>query len=166
MNRNQERAIEWECQRVLLQYLRHVDQRDFEAAANLFTPDAVWSAQGVTLNGRNEILEALYPALSEGTIRHVFTNTVVNAIDEDNAECRSYHSIYYTADSRIEDHEGPLPFEGPHRIADQVDQMVRTNDGWRIASLQSNSVFRRNPDQPVSLETWAKTERKGSGAAG
>ena len=165
MDRNQERAIEWECQRILLQNLRHVDQREYELAANLYTPDAIWSVDGLTLNGRDAILEALYPALSKGTIRHVFSNTLVNVIDEDHAECRSYHSIYYTADGRIEDHEGPLPFDGPHRVGDQAVNMVQTDEGWRIASLHSATVFRRNPDEPTSIEKWAEAEGKGSGAA-
>ena len=139
-----------------------MDQREFEAAANQYTSDANWSVDGVTLNGSAEILEALYPALSDGTIRHVFTNTIVTVIDEDHADCRSYHSIYYTADARIEDSQGPLPFEGPHRVADQAVKIVRTEDGWRIASLQSNTIFRRNPGEPISLEKWAKAEGKGS----
>ena len=166
MDSNQERAIEWECQRVLLQNLQYVDQRDYERAANLYTTDANWSVDGLSLDGREAILEALYPALSGGTIRHVFSNTLVNVIDEDHAECRSYHSIYYTADGRIEDHEGPLPFDGPHRVGDQAVTMVRTEEGWRIASLKSATVFRRNPDEPTSIEKWAKAEGKESGAAG
>ncbi len=156
MDRNLERIIEWECQRVLLQNLQYVDQREFEAAANQYTTDAVWSVDGVTLNGSAEILEALYPALSDGTIRHVSTNTTVTVIDDDHAEGRSYLSIYYTADARIEDSQGPLPFEGPHRISDQAVKMVRTKEGWRIAALNSKSIFRRNPGEPISLETWAK----------
>ena len=160
MDRKQERAIERECQRVLSQNFHHVDRREYEAAANQYTTDANWSVDGVTLNGSAEILEALYPALGDGTIRHVFTNAIVTVIDEDQAECRSYLSIYYTADARIEDSQGPLPFEGPHRIGDQAVKMVRTEDGWRIASLQSNTIFRRNPGEPISLETWAKSEGK------
>jgi len=162
MNRNQERAIECECQRVLSQNFHHVDRREFEATANQYTSDANWSVDGVTLNGSAEILEALYPALSDCTIRHFFTNAIVTVIDEDQAECRSYLSIDYTADARIEDSQGPLSFEGPHRIGDQAVKMVRTEDGWRIASLQSNTIFRRNPDKPISLEKWAKSEGKGT----
>jgi hypothetical protein len=161
MNRSEERAIEWECQRVLLQNLQHVDQRNYEAAANSYTADAIWSVDGMTLKGRDEILEALYPALGDGTIRHVFTNTVVNVIDADHAESRSYHSIYYTPEARIEDQEGPLPFEGPHRIGDQAVKMERTEEGWQIASLQSTTIFRRNPDEPTSIERWANEEGKG-----
>ncbi len=162
MDRKQERAIEWECQRVLLQNLQYVDQRHYEQAANLYTTNAKWSVDGLTLNGRDAILEALYPALGTGTIRHIFSNTVVNVIDENHAECRSYHSIYYTAEGRIEDQEGPLPFEGPHRVGDQGVTMVRTDEGWRIASLQSTTVFRRNLVEPIALERWAKAVGKGS----
>ena len=53
-----------------------------------------------------------------------------------------------------------MPFEGPHRVGDQAVKMVRTNEGWRIASLQSTTVFRRNPDEPISIEIWAKSEGK------
>ena len=165
MTRDEERAIEWDCQKVLRLYFRYVDQRDYEAVGELFTENAHWRAQGVTLKGRDEIVKALYPALNEGTIRHVYTNTIVNALDEDNAKVRSYNSIYYSAEGRIEDREGPLPFDGPHRLVDGQVSMVRTPDGWRIASLESQTIFRRNPGEPVALETWAKGEGKGSGDA-
>lgn len=166
MERQYERNIEWQCQKILLKYLHHVDRREFDAAANLFTQDARWFAQGVSLQGRNEILEALYSSLSDGTIRHVFTNTIVTVTDDKHAICRSYHSIYYNANSRIEDSDKPLPFQGPHRIADQVDKMVLTDEGWRIYNLNSYSVFRRNPDELVTIERWAKSVGKGVGKAG
>ena len=105
MTREEERAIEWDCKRILLQNLQHVDQREYELAADLYTTDAIWSLDGFALNGREKILEALYPALSNGTVLHVFSNTVVDVIDEDHAACRSYHSIYYRAPLRI----GELP---------------------------------------------------------
>ena len=38
MDREKERAIEWECQKVLRQYYQHVDRREFEKAVALFTP--------------------------------------------------------------------------------------------------------------------------------
>ncbi len=163
MTRDEERAIEWDCQKVLRQYFRHVDQREYEAVGELFTEDAHWQAQDVVLKGRDEIVKALYPALSKGTIRHVYTNTIINAVDEDHAEVRSYNSIYYSAGGRIEDNQGPLPFDAPHRIVNGQVSMVRTADGWRIASLDSQTIFRRNPTEPIALETWAEDESKGSG---
>lgn len=149
------RGIEWDCQKLVRQYYRHVDQREFAKACDLFTDDVDWYSMGVNLKGSEEILKALTPALGKGTIRHVVTNMVVTAVDEDHAESDFYHTIYYQPEAEFETHDGPIPFEGPHRTHDQHDWYVRTDAGWRIAKRVSHMVFRRNPDEPVSLETWA-----------
>ena len=39
MNRDEEIAIEWDCQKLLRQYYHYVDQKEYEKAAELFTPD-------------------------------------------------------------------------------------------------------------------------------
>ena len=78
----------------------------------------------MTFNGRDAILKALYPALGNGTIRHVGSNTLVNVIDEDRAECRSNHSTYYSADGRIKGYEGALSLDGLHRVGDQAANIV------------------------------------------
>ena len=41
MTREEERAIEWDCKRILLQNLQHVDQREYELAADLYTTNAI-----------------------------------------------------------------------------------------------------------------------------
>ena len=155
MNSEQARGIEWDCQKLVRQYYQHVDLREFDQAFALFTEDVDWYSMGVHLLGRDEILKALKPALGKGTIRHVVTNMVVSVIDDDHAESDFYHTIYYQAEGEFETYDGPIPFEGPHRTHDQHDWYVRTNEGWRIAKRVSHMVFRRNPDDPVSLETWA-----------
>ena len=42
MTRDEERAIEWDCQKVWRQYYHYVDQKEYEKAAQLFTPDIDW----------------------------------------------------------------------------------------------------------------------------
>ena len=37
MNRDEERAVEWDCQKVLRQYYHYVDHHEFEKAVKLFT---------------------------------------------------------------------------------------------------------------------------------
>jgi ketosteroid isomerase-like protein len=160
MDEDQARGIEWDCQKLVRQYYRHVDQREFDEACTLFTEDIDWYTMGVRLKGRDELRKALTPALGKGTIRHVVTNMVVKVVDEDHAESDFYHTIYFEPDSEFETHDGPIPFEGPHRTHDQHDWYVRTDDGWRIAKRVSHEVFRRNPDEPVSLETWASDAGK------
>ena len=77
MNRDEEIAIEWDCQKLLRQYYHYVDQKEYEKAAELFTPDVEWSSMSIVLKGRDDIIKGLHGSLEDGTIRHVFTNTVV-----------------------------------------------------------------------------------------
>ena len=156
MEREAERAIEWDVQKVMSQFYQYVDQGEFEKAANLYVPDANWESMGVKLKGRENILKALHGGLTEGTIRHVLTNTVVTVIDEDHAEARWYSTVYYSPDGRIEDSDGPMPFEGPHRVQDFFTAAMRTPEGWRFTSRKSSLIFRRDAARPIAFETWAE----------
>ena len=115
---------------------------------------------GVVLSGREELLKGLYGALGDGTIRHVLTNMVVEVVDEDHANARAYNSIYYTKGVKFEEHDGPTPFEGPHRTGDNYTEFLRTEEGWRISKRRSNIVFRRNPEERVGLEIWSEKAGK------
>ena len=126
----------------------------------LFTPDVDWLSHGVKCDGHDELLKCLYAALGKGTIRHVLTNTVTTVTSEDHAIVRSYNTLYYTADIEFEQADGPLPFEGPHRLLDCYAEMTRTPEGWRISKRRSLIVFRRDPNEAVRLETWGKETGK------
>jgi ketosteroid isomerase-like protein len=160
MDSKTEWTIEWECQKVLRRYNDHVAQREFEKAVALFAPDVEFDAMGITLKGRAALLEALRGALSEGTVRHVITNTVVNVIDENHATAHSYHTNYYSQDGKREEMDGPLEFEGPHRVEDDYVELVRTDAGWQIARRREKIIFRRQPKKKVGLEIWAEQEDK------
>ena len=159
MTRDEERAIEWDCQKVWRQYYHFVDQKEYEKAAQLFTPDIDWRSV-VNLKGRDEIVQALYGALGEGTIRHVLTNMVVNVIDENHAEARTYNTIYYTRGVKIEMRDDPIPFEGPNRLSDCDAEFVRMEDGWHISRRTTHQVFRHNVEDRLGLEIWGEKEGK------
>ena len=159
MDRIQECDIELACQKVVRDYYYHVDRREFEKAVELFTPDVDWNGGGVHLHGREELLEGLYGALGKSTIRHILTNTLVTVIDEDHAECRSYNTLYATHDRAFEAGDNPIPLHGPTFIVDMAEELVRTDEGWRIAKRRAVVVFRRDPE-PIPLETGGRdTER-------
>ena len=160
MDSETERGIEWDCQKVLRQYYHYVDQRKYEKATALFTPDVDWEGMGLRVTSHEDMLEALKKSLGNDTIRHVLTNTVVTVVDENHANARSYNTLYYTAGARIEDQVDPLPFEGPHRTHDGNAELIRTDDGWKISKRRSQIIFRRNPDEPVTLETWSRSVGK------
>ena len=162
MDREQERAIEWECQKIMRRYYYYVDRREFEKAVDLFTKDVDWLSHGVKLDGRDELLKGLYASLGEGPVRHILTNSVVTVSDKDHAICRSYNTLYYTADAEYQEADDPLAMEGPHRLLDSYAELTRTPDGWRISKRRSLLVFRRDPEEPVRLEPWGKSEGRTS----
>ena len=84
MDRDREREIEWDCQKVRRQYYHHVDQREYDEAVLLFTPDIHWHVMRLDLHGRDAVRGA-FGGLTDATIRHVLTNTVVTVIDEAHA---------------------------------------------------------------------------------
>ena len=59
LNRDQERAIEVQVQRVLNHYYRYTDQNELAKAADLYTADATWYMDDKELHGRDNILAAL-----------------------------------------------------------------------------------------------------------
>jgi len=160
MGRDEEIAIEWDCQKLLRQYYHYVDKKEHEKAAELFTPDVEWSSMGVVLKGHDDILKDLHGSLGDGTIRHVFTNAVVEVIDENHAVSRSYNTNYYTRGIRIEDCDESIPFAGPHRLSGNDAELVRTEDGWKISRRAMSHVFRHNPDERVGLEIWGESAGK------
>ncbi len=160
MDRDEEIAIEWDCQKVQRQYYHLVDQKRYEEAVQIFTPDIEWWSMGVALKGRDDILKGLHGALGDGTIRHIFTNTVIEVIDENHAVSRSYNTNYYTKGVKLEERDAPLPFEGPHRLGENYAELVRTEEGWKISRRRVSHVFRRNPDERVGLEIWGEEAGK------
>ncbi len=161
MTRDEERAIEWDCQKLWRQYYHHVDLKEYEQAVAMFADDIDWTnTMGVSLTSREDLLAGLHGALGDGTIRHVLTNMVVEAVDEDHANARAYASVYYAKGVKIEESEGPIAFNGPHRTCDTYAEFLRTEEGWKIALRRSHIIFRRNPEERVGLEIWGEAAGK------
>ena len=160
MIRDDERAIEWDCEQLLRRYYNHVHHRELDKAVALFTPDADWHALGVDLKGREAILEGLRGGFASGTVRHTVTGIVVTVIDAENAESAYCNCVFSAPDIRIEDREAPIAMEGPRLVVDVADRLVRTGEGWRIARRRGTVVFKRQSDQLLPFEAWAEKEGK------
>ena len=139
MNEEQRYAIEWDCQKLSRQYYHLMDQRNYDDAIMLFSTDVRWEVMGLDLHGRKAVRDA-FSGLMDSTIRHVLTNTIVDVVDEDNASSVSYVTIY--AEKGFPD-DGPIAFEGPNRLAENHDKLVRTEDCWRIAHRTGRRAFAR-----------------------
>jgi hypothetical protein len=160
MTQDEKLAIEWDCQKVWRQYYHYVDHHEFDKAIKLFTEDVTWESMGLDVKGRDAVLETLHRGLGADTIRHVVSNTVVNVIDKDHAELFEYHTIYYSREGRREDMDGPLDFDGPHRLSDAYAKMRRVGDEWQIYAREKNPIVFRRPNAPAGLEDWAEKEGK------
>ena len=141
LDRDQERAIEVEVQRVLNLYYRYTDQNELAKAADLYTADATWYMDDKELNGRDNILAAMEGSMSVGTVRHIQTNTVVDVIDENHAVARWYATIYGTHDVGTASSDGPLPLGAPDKLSNFRAELVRTPEGWRCARRGSQVIF-------------------------
>jgi hypothetical protein len=161
MTEDEERAIEWECQKLWRHYYYLVDCKEYERAVALFTPEVDWTnSMDVVLTSRDDLLQGLHGALGDGTIRHVLTNMVVTVIDGDHASARAYNTVNYVKGVNVEEGEGPIAFEGPHRICDNYAEFAGGDQGWQISLRRSHVIFRRNPAERVGLEIWGEKAGK------
>ncbi len=143
MNRENEREIEWECQKLLTLFCLYSDTRQYNKLVNLFTPDGVWYRLGEELRGHKKLRKALDARPLKALSRHVISNILVTAIDANHAESISYKSIYRHEEGEVLDK--PVPLNGPKWVSVYTDKFFRTKDGWRITEKEGVTLFEREP---------------------
>lgn len=137
-------AISWACERLTTRYAHLVDEGQASGVVDLFTDDAVWSAPGIEMVGRDQLL-AGFGARNESSLvsRHVCTNFALTRCSPDEAEGIVYLTLYRRP---RQDGEGaPLAIGGPTMIGVYRDRYVRTDDGWRFAERRCDIDFVRGP---------------------
>jgi uncharacterized protein (TIGR02246 family) len=115
---------------LLATYRRALDEKDFEAYADLFGDDGEFVADGRTFRGRAEILAMLAEFQATGALtkaagddRHLVANVEIG-VDGDRATARSTW-VYLT---RGAGDEPQLALVGHYE-----DELRRTTAGWRFA---------------------------------
>ncbi|HVW43690.1 MAG TPA: SgcJ/EcaC family oxidoreductase [Amycolatopsis sp.] len=115
-------------------YVRHIDDGDADAAADLFATDGVWdgSAAGLPIrNGRDAIREGFANAAAPRYI-HLTGNHVITFLDDDHAEGTEHAMAVHFAAG------GDLALS----LSLLTDRYIRTGDGWRFASRSLRSLGR------------------------
>ena len=139
MDRDQERAIEWDCAQVVNKFYCSLDARRYDELVNCFTPDGVWKRQGNELQGRDAIMAAMEERGENLVIRHIVTNVQVTIEDENSASTSEYITIYrHDSDEKL---EGPAPLDGPGVIFLYQDKMVRSEDGWQMTDKRGRPIM-------------------------
>ena len=129
MDRNTERAIEWDCQQLLVRYYDAFDRWDYAAMSEMFTPDGVWHRAGKALTGLGLVAE-LEKRPKAQQVRHVLTNILVTPRDAEHADLRAYLTCYRNAD--VTRAPSDQKIRGPFLMLLVTAKCVLTTAGWRL----------------------------------
>jgi hypothetical protein len=143
MDRATVRAIEWDCAQTLIRFFNYFDQWRYEDMADLFAPDGVWHRAGKSLSGKDVIVGELNKRSRTQTVRHVITNIQVDVTSEATAEILLYVTAYIH-DSGVKATKPPK-IQMPSLLLVVPGQMVKRDDGWKIASMSMNREFEFGP---------------------
>ena len=125
-------TIEAACARLIAHYAQLVDLAEPGAAADLFVEDGVFELASTRIEGREAIRANSVAGRGQfaGRVtRHVCTNIVITALDEQHAEGSAYF-LFFASEAGA---GAPLKFGAPATIGVYRDRFVRTAGGWRIA---------------------------------
>lgn len=140
MERERDTAVEIECAKTTLTFFHLLDLRDGGGCAALIAVDGVWERQGKVLRGREAVSGALAERPTGRKTCHLVTNVVVTALGPREAKVDFCLLTFEGADSQ----DSAPPVGRPAGIRRCVDEMVLTDEGWRIARKSSAQVFRGN----------------------
>jgi len=120
-----------EIQELIYRYAHLVDDREFDRLGEVFAEDAVFDASEAgypPMHGPAEVAarwrEVRHPA------GHHSTNILIDFDGDDAAIARSKGISVFAEDGR-----------GPASSVDYEDRLVRSPDGWRIASRRATRRF-------------------------
>lgn len=141
MTELQTEQIRRECERAFLQIARFTDQGPHHAIAQFFTEDGEFDRDGTVLRGRAALLDLYAKRPASLMTRHLVSNVIVSPLSNEQAVCHAYATIYRF---RTADGSSPVPpvtCEGPESIAEYEDQMVKTDDGWKVSRRVMKTII-------------------------
>ena len=137
-------SVTAEVGEVLVRYATGIDRRDWDLFRTCFTADveADYGDIGVW-HGVEEITEWMRATHEPcGHTMHRITNVAVTPVDDDHASSRCYvQALVLLADNQ----------NGVRATGCYDDDLVRTDDGWRIAERHFTSVLLEGVGEGVGL---------------
>ena len=121
---------------LVMQFYRHLDDRDVAALTGLMLPDGVWHRQGAVLEGAEAIAAALARRSPTMRIHHLLTNAFAVLTEPNGVEVTAYMLVVRHEPGQSLD--GPAPFNGIENIRTVRATLRHTPSGWRIASMRGD----------------------------
>ena len=126
------------CHRLVIASYSLMDQGRYEETAALFTADAVWVRGGKPVSGRDAILAALDQRSTTDISRHIITNVLIEARENDEA---SGTACFVPLRGTKRD-DGTVATPPITNVGDLNYRFRKERDGWRIAHLQPTMIFK------------------------
>ena len=124
-------AIQQLCETASIRYALALDGKDPQALAMAFAEDGVWEVLGNRMEGRAAITEYWQKRLVDWTPDHgrlhQIANQTINVIDRNHARGTSSVIVYFFSTT-----DGANKELVPSLISRNVDEFVRTAEGWKI----------------------------------
>lgn len=142
MDSNQRRAIERECQELIIRFGQYSDHGEAQKTADLYTLDAVVGHGAHAVTGRDNILATLKDRSPGKLNRHVAGNFMIDVADEKNASGIAYY-ISFSHDWGKEPAKPPAPISQPFSMGEWHFKFALTSEGWRISRRETKRLFER-----------------------
>lgn len=131
-------ALSYEIHQLLSEFSYRLDMSYGARLHELFTRDGSYTVDGATLTGQDALRDAFAKRAARGarTSRHLFSNIRFELIEPKRVRVTAAMVLYAADGNPV------LLSEPPLMVADVVDVLHFTPEGWRFASREFVSVFR------------------------
>lgn len=143
MTPEQSLAIEQACAALLNRFSVLNDAGRHEEMVQLFTEDARFArptAPDDYILGRDNILASFQARPKDRASRHLFTNIVIDVVDESTAKGQCYATLYTGSPDNPAEKLG-LQANTSQFIGDLFAEFRLTEAGWKISAQTGNIIF-------------------------
>ncbi|MDT0341354.1 nuclear transport factor 2 family protein [Streptomyces litchfieldiae] len=127
------------CERLITEFLRHLDLGNPGAVAELFTPDGVWEypQDDRLVRGRDALREYFRSRPADRLSLRMATNILVTVESPDTASATSYFATY-----RVDGFTGGIvPSRPPANVGHYADTFTRVDGRWLLARRVTHVTF-------------------------
>ena len=137
MERDIERAIEWDCTKLLYEFYACLDEKRYDDLVDLFAEDGVWVRLGEEV-GKSRLKKAMAEREDWLTV-HLVTNARIHVVDENNVQTTQYITLY--RHEGFDSSKGPVEVVLPLGVLRHKDTLVRVGQQWKFKRKTSQAVM-------------------------
>lgn len=133
MDKSKVESIRRECEQLFLNIAWLTDHGPQKDIVLLFTEDGEFNRDGTLIKGRGKLFDLYAKRPVSLMTRHLVSNLSVITHSDEHATCRAYATVYRYRSPDSSRPTLPLNCDGPEIVNEYEDQMVKTNDGWKVS---------------------------------